>query len=510
VHRWPAFLCALGLCLLAELGVRPTGDSTEYLLAARALASHGTPSIRVTDVEWLAAREPALRKVALPLAEGMRRGELIPLPSVRRGVSGAYYSLHFWFYSLLCAPFLWLTELLALAPIRALALVNALAASVAALGLWAHFGRGRLGVLLGGIFVLSGTTFYLGWTGPEVLTGSALIVACLASRRGELGKGLVAGAVAAAQNPSAILIWLYVVWSWGTHEPREKRPLNRREAVLAALALALALLPYAFFYEAFRVPSIIATFATDFSLIGFERAWSLVFDLNEGMLFGLPGLLLGTLAATALGLLAAPRSERRRLATNALATALVIACMAVPTFAIHNWNSGASVLIRYGYWLAMPLLPLFGELAQHAGVRSRWILFGVAALLQIAVIAVHGVWGQHYSYVRHTWAAKRVLGHFPAAYNPVPEIFYERTLGSERPLAKTQLVVWPYRGRPRKLLVREGVKPRSKRICPDGSVVTSPSVRPATGDWLYLDAPFACGGREPGASSGPTAPPQGN
>jgi hypothetical protein len=497
VRSWAAFSCALGLCLLAELGVRPAGDSPEYLLAARAFASHGTPAIRPSDVDWLAEREPTLREVALPLAEGMWLGERIPLPSVRRAVSGAYYSLHFWLYSLLCAPFLWLTELFTLAPIRALAVVNALAASVAAVGLWAHFGRGRLGVALGVLFVLSGTTFYLGWTGPEVLTGSALIVACLASRRGKLSQGLLAGAVAAAQNPSAILIWLYVLWSWRTHGPREKRQLDRREVLFTALALALALLPYAFFYAAFRVPSIIATFSTDFSLISFERAWSLVFDLNEGMLFGLPGLLLGTLAATACALFAARSSERHRLATNALATVLVIACMAVPTFAIHNWNSGASVLIRYGYWLAMPLLPLFGELAQHAGARARWVLFGVAALLQIAVIAVHGVWGQRYSHVRHTWVAKRVLWHFPAAYNPVPEIFYERTLGSEPPLTTTNLVVWPYRGRPRKLMVREGVMPRSTRICPDESVVTSSSVRPATGGWLYLDAPFGCGGSEP-------------
>src|SRR6185503_15678962 len=123
-------------------------------------------------------------------------------------------------------------------------------------------------------------------------------------------------------------------------------------------AATLALLPYGFFYAAYRVPSIIAHAATDFSLISLERAWSLLFDLNEGVLFGLPGLLLGVLAAGVAALATASRAARTELTTDVAATALLIVCMAVPTFAIHNWNSASSVFIRYGYWLAMPLVPL--------------------------------------------------------------------------------------------------------------------------------------------------------
>ncbi len=493
MRSWPAFSCALGLCLLAVLGVRPTGDSTEYLLAARAIASHGTPDIRVSDVEWLAEREPRLKKVVQPLREGMERGARTPLPSVRRAEGGAYYSLHFWFYSLLCAPFLWLTELIQLGPVRALAAVNALAACAAVLALRSHFAESpRLALALGALYVLSGTTFYLGWTGPEVLTGAALVVGYVAARRGELAKGLLAGAVAAAQNPSAILLWPFVLWAWRMHPARPRFLAGRREQLMLALAVLLALLPYAFFYAAYRVPSIIARFATDFSLISLERAWSLVFDLNEGVLLGLPGLLLATLVAAVVALAKADRAKQKSLATNVSATLLMLACMAVPTFAIHNWNSGASVLIRYGYWLAMPLVPLLGELALALGIRARWSLLASAALLQLAVIAVHGVWGERYSYVRHTWAAKLVLRRFPGAYNPVPEIFLERSLGWEAPGDERDIVIWPHRGRPGKLMVREATTPRSKRICADGSEVTSKRVHAASGGWVYLDAPFRC------------------
>jgi hypothetical protein len=298
--------------------------------------------------------------------------------------------------------------------------------------------------------------------------------------------------VAASQNPSAILLWPFIVWSWRMHPARPRFAAGWREQLMLALAVLLALLPYAFFYAAYRVPSIIARFATDFSLISLERAWSLVFDLNEGALFGVPGLLLGTLVAAVVALVNANRAERRSLATNVAATLLLLACMATPTFAIHNWNSGASVLIRYGYWLAMPLVPLLGELVSVTGVRTRWSLLGAAAALQLAVIAVHGVWGERYSHVQHTWAAKLALRRYPSAYNPVPEIFYERSLGREAPLDERDVVVWPYRGRPGKLMVREGTTPRSTRICADGSEVTSTRVHPVSGGWVYLDAPFRC------------------
>jgi hypothetical protein len=99
--------------------------------------------------------------------------------------------------------------------------------------------------------------------------------------------------------------------------------------------------------------------------------------------------------------------------------------------------------------------------------------------------------------VRHTWAAKLVLRHFPGAYNPVPEIFYERSLGWEAPASESRAVVWPYRGTPGKLMVEATRPARSKRICPDGSEVLGAAVHSASDGWRYLDAPFRCGGTEP-------------
>ena len=116
-----------------------------------------------------------------------------------------------------------------------------------------------------------------------------------------------------------------------------------------------------------------------------------------------------------------------------------------------------------------------------------------AVLLQLGVVRVQsGFWGERYSYVRHSWAAKLVLRHLPGAYNPLPEIFYERSLGEEAPMDKVSVVVWPYKGTPGKIMVRGGQPPTSNRICPEGSEILSDAVHPASDGWTYLDAPFRC------------------
>jgi hypothetical protein len=149
------------------------------------------------------------------------------------------------------------------------------------------------------------------------------------------------------------------------------------------------------------------------------------------------------------------------------------------------------VIIRYGYWLALPLLVLLGELFGLIGRRARLSLLAAAGALQIGVLALNGVFGERSNYLRHSWAAKLVLRHLPALYNPVPEVFYERSLGWERDPDAEDVVVWPYRGTPGKLMVRQGVVPRSTRVC-DGGRFTSKRTHAASGGWTYHDAPFEC------------------
>ena len=210
--------------------------------------------------------------------------------------------------------------------------------------------------------------------------------------------------------------------------------------------------------------------------------------------FGLLGYLFACVAAASLGLTATKMSARLLIAREVALSVLLVAVMLLPALAVHNWNAGCSVVIRYGYWIALPLLVLALELTQASLRESRrgWFVLGLTLALGFGVMASNGVTGERYSYLRHTWLAEFVLHHAPGAYNPVPEIFSERTLASERPPGDSLPILWPRAGTPVKLLVPADEPARSERLCPDGGNAASDHVHVASGGWLYLDAPFRC------------------
>jgi hypothetical protein len=268
--------------------------------------------------------------------------------------------------------------------------------------------------------------------------------------------------------------------------------LKRKELVLAGAAGALTLLPYGFCYAHFGVASLTGHFATDPRLISFDRAWSLFFDLNQGLILGMPAVLLGS---TIGGLAAATRRRgRRALATDVAATSLLVLAMTVPTLSVHNWNAGNSVIVRYGYWIAMPLLVLTLDVVAALGQgASKAIALGLA-VVQLAAIAPNGLRGERSNYLRHSWAAAAVLRRFPGLYNPVPEIFFERSLGREAPFSTPRVVLWPAHGAPRKILAPSERPPRSRHVCPLGTTIKTEHAHPTSGGWIYLDPPFQCEG----------------
>jgi hypothetical protein len=202
---------------------------------------------------------------------------------------------------------------------------------------------------------------------------------------------------------------------------------------------------------------------------------------------GVPGVLLGALAALAL---AARSTPAPALAWGA-ATLGLTGALIVPTLASYNWNSGASVMMRYAYWAAAPQVGLLLALLSRLPPSVARPVAGVALLAQAALLFVNGLWGREASYTEHGWAAKLALGSFPGAYNPVPEIFHERTVGREDPPKPGLVVEWPRKGRPRKLLAFSDGPVVSKKLCP-GRVVTSRNEVSVSGGARYLNPPLRC------------------
>lgn len=133
-------------------------------------------------------------------------------------------------------------------------------------------------------------------------------------------------------------------------------PVVRRGALpelsLAGAGIIAAISPYVFYSSAFGIPSLIAPYFTDPALITPRRAFSFLFDLDQGMLAGIPGLLIGLTCVAVLK----SALNKNVIVANGLFFLLACCILAAPTLAAMNWNSGTSVMLRYAYWAAMPLV----------------------------------------------------------------------------------------------------------------------------------------------------------
>ncbi|WP_342116623.1 hypothetical protein [Pseudoduganella sp. OTU4001] len=423
-----AFAALLALVLLAcALAKRPStaGDFEEYALMTIAIASHGSPDIRPADIDTLQRLAPPgyFETRLATLREGMAGGAQVPLAGFHRGRDGATYAIHFFAFPALAALPYAALEALGANPLKCFQLVNTAAIFVLGLALFRFFGsaaRASTALLL---FLLCGGLLYWNWANPEILSATTLLAAFLYFASGApLAGGVLAG-VASMQNPGIVL----ALPALALLRPQPLAALLQPR-MLAGLALGLLLfaLSPAFNLLKFGTPSIIAAISASPALMSGSRLFSLFFDLNQGMIVAIPGvaaalLLWGWRGQAALGLLCA-------------ACTLLLA---LPGLTVSNWNSGAAGVMRYAFWAAMPLLFL---LLHRLQAVTQWP--GKAMLALLAVQAGATALATTYRHTSFSPQARWVMTHFPAAYNPEPEIFAERLSGNEAPLDPARSYRW--------------------------------------------------------------------
>ncbi|MES2899110.1 MAG: hypothetical protein V4723_05235 [Pseudomonadota bacterium] len=505
LHRVGAIvlgLCfvALGALVLSDSSL--SGDGYEYVLTMHALWQHGSPNITPADVESLrqgAAKVPfygaTLGDLMPIIQEHLRAPHLSPAfaYTIYPGLNGQFYGIHFGLYSLLAVP---LYALLPAFPHYALSLLN-LACSAAV-----YFYLRRVlperPVLPFVLFMVSGTTFYLHWMGPEVLTASCLLVASIALLRGQAGLAILLAGVAASQNPPLVMMMpVALAYRFMLHKyPQLLWPGSTAssslgsELLLAGLGLLFALAPFAFSQYVFGVPSVIARDFNDAGLISAARLASLFFDLNQGMLIGVPGLLL----TLVLGVLLVPAQAKRAWLTVLAVASAALLLMAVPTLSALNWNSGGVVMTRYSYWLGMPLLAASLLAARLSTPRRGTLILLSGVALQALLLVSTGLLGGKTIFIEHSLPARVALTHFPTLYNPEPEIFHARNQRHVTlPLPLEGFSVFAVDGQPRKIMRHGSNQLAPAGLCPAGGRLMGADVRVGSRGWEYLHAPFTCG-----------------
>jgi hypothetical protein len=489
-----AVLLALLLTLVAsQTRTDPNGDFVEYSLMAAALASHGTPDIRIEDVQQVLRTnpEPGIADPWIRLAQGMRANQEIPAWGFNRGRNGGIYAIHFFAYPALAAAPMRLLQLAGLPTIKSFQIVNLGFLFILGMSLFRLFASSdrALGGLM--LFMLCGGLLYWNWTGPECMSAAALLASLILFCTGAPRAGGLLAGLAAMQNPPIAAFFGFApLMHIALHHQRGMRWAASVRAALAPAylqgmfgAAILALLPIAFSLWQFGVPSLIAKYSTTPALIGSERLVSFFFDLNQGMIIGVPALI----AALLLWGWRAGQAQR-----NAIMLALAASfslTLAVPALAAQNWNSGAIGMMRYAFWTAMPFLFAFllrlRPLARWPALLLLAVGFGQAACM----VAARG-----YGYTELSPLAKQVIEHAPSLYNPDPEIFYERISHAESNMDPfSQIVVYETGGKTVKALYGAGNPAAGARLCGKGlRLAAANHVVDAGGLWRYVNAPLLC------------------
>jgi hypothetical protein len=502
VQSYLLLLVLLALSYVALTTVRITGDGNEYLLMMHSLFKHQSATIGAADIADYAHLAPEmLQKIGLqqPLLDELLRQAQSAKPTAVSAAffpnaPGQFYAIHFWLYSLLALPFYALLKPFGFNPTAAFVVLNIICTGA----VFAYLRRivPRHAPLAFLAFLVAGTTLYLRWTGPEVLTASCALVATLAMLRGRAGMAILLAGIGASQNPPLIflmpfavvlrfLMGKYASLRWPDCPPP---PVRRNDALLVAAGVAIALAPMAFFQFTFGMPSIIARYMTSADLVTPQRFLSLYFDLDQGMIVGVPAAFLALVLPP---LLLAGAARRAWLVVAGLVVAMTVA-MSIPALSATNWNSGCIVMVRYAYWLAMPLLALALRAAVALPPARLRVLLCAIVLCQVGVLAANGVLGERSSHIQHTRAARWMLDHHPTLYNPDAEIFYERYIGREGIMWPNLVYLHEVGGKPVKLLRHWTNFESSAGLCPAGQLLLPGSIVSVNAGWQYLHAPFTC------------------
>jgi hypothetical protein len=404
-------LLTFGMLLAALMAMsRPqrVGDAREYLAMGMNLASLHSPALSPPDLDRIEARLDELGFGGLPLQ----------FPQLR-DTTGCQDFFHFWFYSALAVPGIWLTEYVGLHPNYAFAILNVVLFLSA---LWIVSRRLRWW-FTAAVFC-SPVLWWVDKSHTEAFTFSLLAMAVALLGEAPWWSMICLGA-AATQNPPIAALLVVV----GVAAPLLK-PGAWRDARFwtgSGVAAAFALLHPAYYEWRWGLPTPQLLQGTHARIPTLREFAAVLWDPNIGILFHAPLLALTFVAAViVVGLRA-----RRRLLEAEVWVAVAGAGIFLLAFAqTTNFNNGATPGVsRYAIWLIPLTIPIFARAATVCVPPHRWLVLLSLASCLWSIVAFQP--RRPEDYLAPTHLASLLWTRWPALDNPLPEIFVERLGGDE-------------------------------------------------------------------------------
>jgi len=412
-----ALVLAFGLLLAALIATsspQRVGDAHEYLAMAMNMARFRAPALAPADLARIGAELGRQHFSGVPLTTHQ---EL-------RDAAGHQDFFHFWFYSALAVPGLWVAHAVGAHPNYAFVALNLLLFLGA---LWVV--SKRMAWWLAAALFCSPVLWWIDKSHTEVFTFSLLAIA-FALLRDAPWWSMVALGAASTQNPPIAAVLVATGIAAGMGREGATRDSRFRAGAAAATALALLHPVYYGWRWGLATPQLIKGTLARWPTI---QEWGAVlWDPNLGLAFGAP-LLVCTIVAAAVAVAVV---TRLRLADSGAWIGLTAAAVFLLSFAQStNINSGATPgMSRYGVWL----IPLAIPILQQAGVvvparRLRWLApVALASCLWCAVAFQPRLPERCGTPSR---IASIIWARWPSIDNPLAEVFVERLSFAEPGLA---------------------------------------------------------------------------
>jgi hypothetical protein len=402
---------AFAICLIAVSPQRLVGDGREYLAQAIEFASLRGPAFRPGDIphiqEELARFDPDLAKwdIWSSTVADVNRGRVF---------------LHFWFYSFLAAPGLWLANAFGVAPTFAFTALN-----VVLLGGALWIAIPRVGPAACILLFAGPIVWWIDKAHTEIFTFALLTIA-FALMRDRPWWSMIAAATASTQNPPIALLVPIVFFATVL---RDRSALTDRRVIGgAAVAAALALLHPLYTYTHHGTWSLLLK-QTQAGVPTFQMLSAVVLDPTLGLVGNFP-IFLVVIIAGSLTLM----RRRRHLLAEAAIVPTVVAAMFLFSFSrttnVHH--GGTPSLSRYALWLIPLAVPLLSALHRNGGrAWPRFLRTAAVISALISVVAFRPSVPQNSR--EPTWLATILWTQFPAWNNPIPEVFIETELHVDEP-----------------------------------------------------------------------------
>ncbi len=412
-----ALVLAFGLLLAALVATsapRRVGDAHEYLAMAMNMARFGPPALAPADLARMEKELGRLHFSGVPLTT---HAEL-------RDAAGHQDFFHFWLYSALAVPGVWIASAVGAHPNYAFAGLNSLLFLGA---LWVV--SRRLAWWFAAALFCSPVLWWIDKSHTEVFTFSLLAIA-FALLRDAPWWSMVALAAASSQNPPIAAVLVAVVAAAGMARKGATRDWRFLSGAAAAAVLALLHPVYYGWRWGLATPQLIKGTLARWPTV---QEWGAVlWDPNLGLAFSAP-LLVCTIVGAAV---AVASTIRLRRAGSGIWLGLMAAAVFLLSFAQStNINSCATPgMSRYGVWLIPLAIPAF----QRAGAvvparRLRWLApVALGSCLWCAVAFQPRLPERCGTPSR---AADIIWARWPSADNPLAEIFVERLSFAEPGLA---------------------------------------------------------------------------